>query len=664
MQGKRQRPTQDGEQASASLKRQYGVGATLLARMGYKAGQGLGKDGAGIDSPIEVQARPQGHVGLGQMSGLMGRVRGSQDDGWGSPSETSSESESETGEDLPRGNGRPALPSPVTFTRTGATTLTPRERKSIASRLRALQLADVSEVIDRVSTLERVPMSKKRELLELVDRLQEAQARLGLLKRRMPLLAAEEQSLEDNLSQISSAKTQLDTLGPSSEFEEVTTAIDSIMLIADDEVVDLLVYKLLHNLFLPTGEGTMASLKRTRNLILPLVELLTYRLETVPGRLNKTQSAIFKIVFPQLVPHWEAVAFSDTQQALTVCSLLAEFDHVLKFIGCYEYVYDRYMVPKIVAALESWDPMDPQMQPQFWLREIYGQLPPRDISTVQEIVRAKITAYFSEWYHRDPLPADEVFKLVRDILPNDEYDNISRKHLVKQLVSQVWDKYFNLALDVEETYRDPDAEACSLYAAMRIRSCRILLAQQDYDLLVKAVFNELNKFVFDWINFQRDCKDDVKLWFNWFINELFSKELPSVEELEQVRRSYRVIDSGVPDHDETFDVGDVLSGVVEDEESNGTATNAYTVSNIPLRKVTATFKEVIEDYCEQHGYLLQKTSNQFAHLPYGRNNSAMVPVFQVQRGSRNARIAIKDDILWLEDPHGIFKPLFLYELVL
>lgn len=59
---------------SASRSRPYGIGASLLAKMGYKSGQGLGKDGQGITRPIEQQSTVRGQ-GLGANSAFRGGAK-------------------------------------------------------------------------------------------------------------------------------------------------------------------------------------------------------------------------------------------------------------------------------------------------------------------------------------------------------------------------------------------------------------------------------------------------------------------------------------------------------------------------------------------------------------------------------------------------------------
>lgn len=42
----------------------YGIGSSILAKMGYEQGKGLGSEGQGMINPVEVKQRPH-RMGLG-----------------------------------------------------------------------------------------------------------------------------------------------------------------------------------------------------------------------------------------------------------------------------------------------------------------------------------------------------------------------------------------------------------------------------------------------------------------------------------------------------------------------------------------------------------------------------------------------------------------------
>ena len=81
-----------------------------------------------------------------------------------------------------------------------------------------------------------------------------------------------------------------------------------------------------------------------------------------------------------------------------------------------------------------------------------------------------------------------------------------------------------------------------------------------------------------------------------------------------------------------------------------------------MRKVTVNYKEVVEDYCCEKGYILQKLNNKYTDISFGPSNSVLVPIYRVRSGSKYRNIAIKDDILWVEDDKGDYIPTNLHKL--
>lgn len=60
--------------------------------------------------------------------------------------------------------------------------------------------------------------------------------------------------------------------------------------------------------------------------------------------------------------------------------------------------------------------------------------------------------------------------------------------------------------------------------------------------------------------------------------------------------------------------------------------------------------------------MIRDTTN-YTQLPYGINGTSLVPIITIRKGTKARKVAIKDDILWIEGLSG-YRPEFLYNLTL
>ena len=152
-----------------------------------------------------------------------------------------------------------------------------------------------------------------------------------------------------------------------------------------------------------------------------------------------------------------------------------------------------------------------------------------------------------------------------------------------------------------------------------------------YELLIRGTFNNINKILYQWHLYSTE-KDlhKSKWWLNWLMNVIFEDSLPTGLELLEVRKSYHIfamsdrfhVDKSTLDEDFNLRLSlrnlmetQAINNIIKIEEEEPT----YTIHNIPLAKVVTSFKDVVEDYCLEKGYLINKIPNMYTQLPYGRD---------------------------------------------
>lgn len=300
------------------MSKKYGIGAKLLSKMGYVAGQGLGKDGSGIAHPIQAEQRPMPSVGLGMMSSLGDKYNEGYD---------SSDDE----EQAPRSQD-------VAFEKSDVKVM-PKDNK-VQDRRHQTQLNRIlsdlqSNLALKISPgfLERISSAsfdRKVELERLANSLLNGQERITTIDDRIKILEAEVAELDDEGVLLYDIDESL---------KKSSTILDKaacIMGLSDTDLVDSLLantlrreYSMQDDIVVPTSENL--------DQLVELAEILRYQMDTSSTQLNRTQSTIYKLIFKRFVKFWEGFTVNKEQTNMMI-SLMLDFEPLLKFISCFDYV--------------------------------------------------------------------------------------------------------------------------------------------------------------------------------------------------------------------------------------------------------------------------------------------------------------------------------------
>lgn len=637
---------------TGGMTRKYGIGAKLLSKMGYVEGQGLGKHGSGIAVPIMAEQRPMRNVGLGMLT-----------------ASRSGEADVDTTSDEEIVHASPAN---VSFKKT--TTIISPEIKSndddeeveLRRLLRVLQHKCSIDITPKLGDKLKFDTLEKRlefernsnELIKIQNNLEAIDHRTALLGPEIADLEEEDLILKD-IENIWQNKTV-------SLMDKAAT----ILRLSDSKLVDQLLSDLLRHTFMESFSWNPSDYS---NLILeqlvPLVDTLKYQMDSSSNHLNKTQTVVFKIVFDELLVFWENFKLTK-EQANLVLTLILDYEPILKFINCMEYILEKYIYPKLINAISEWDLTEQKaFCPYLWVFDFMVIISDELRKKLEQRIEDKFHEYCKNWYHRSaviiPIAA---LLFIQEILGKEKYFEIVRREFLGNFIDQLWEKHFDPIIELED-WRSAAAEEGSIYYSRLLHEYKEFFDEEDYGVLIRGTFNEYNKVIYQWILYspEEDIKK-AKWWFQWLINKIFKNNLPFEVELIEIRKTLLFLENwrkemNNPIHDESLNIREELN--LNHGEMNGFYDQGtYTIQNIPMRKIIPTFKDVLEDYCEEHGYILEKQYDKYTQLRYGKHKDSLVPVFKVHYGKRSQNVAIKDDILWVEKEKNSFVPMYLYEVKL
>ncbi|CAI4648204.1 BCN_G0039680.mRNA.1.CDS.1 [Saccharomyces cerevisiae] len=651
----------------SKLTKTYGIGAKLLSSMGYVAGKGLGKDGSGITTPIETQSRPMHNAGLGMFSNT-------NSSNYHSENEDYLSSEDEVVEGIEQ----------VKFNKTstevlGEALLNDSGDMTIVRTLRELRLAGVQlpeSILKELDPLNAVPKPKKDVVVEILQELLGIEKSLEAIRQRTSPLEVQVKEYSGQERLLSELEV---TLRDESKHVSLYDKIGAILKLSDDELIDRLTSCLLRKELLI--EFDLDHLEKPNDILdelTQIIELLAYRMDTTSKFLNRTQTTIFKVIYPKLKKFWEG--FDMTKSKIdSAITLLLDFQQVLSFIGCKEHTMEEFVYPKLLQELDNWELHDEvgHVSPRVWVLDFMVLIDDKIKDTIVDKIEAKFFAYCKNWYHRESFcitNSDIIF--IKELICERRYYKILCKEFLPKFLDELWERHNDPIYELEdwkEKQEWKEKDSGFFYFMKKLRSYIHYFHPKQYELMIRGTFNNINKILYQWHLYSTvEDLHKSKWWLNWLMNTVFEHSLPTEIELSEIRKSYNIFAMSHRYHldkstlDEDFDLRQGLRNLMEtqviDDISQSEQEPTYTVQNIPLGKVSSSFKDVVEDYCLEKGYLISKISNRYTQLPYGRDQDCIVPLFEIRNGKKKMEVALKHDILWVEDSSGTFKPIYLWAL--
>ncbi|CAI1607024.1 hypothetical protein SEUBUCD646_0L04600 [Saccharomyces eubayanus] len=653
----------------SKLSKRYGIGAKLLSKMGYVSGKGLGKDGSGIATPIETQSRPMHNAGLGMFSETVASNYRSED-----------EEQLSSGDEMAEGVKQ------VKFNKTSTEILgEPPFHDSvditIVRTLRELKIAGVQlpeKITKELNPISEIPKSKKDVFLKTLQELLNIEKSLETIYDRTSPLELKIKELDEQMALLSDLEI---TLKDESRHNTLFDKFSAILKMSDDDLIDRLASNLLSKeLLIELDWDPLENPNSKLDELTLIIELLTYRMDTASKFLNRTQTAIFKIIYPKLEKFWKEFDLTKSKIDNTI-TLLLDFEQVLTFIECKKHIMEQYIYPKLLFSLDNWELQDEEglVSPRIWVLDFIVLIDDRTREVIVTKIEAKFFSYCQNWYHRESFcisSSDIIF--IRELLGESKYYQILNKELLPKFLDELWERHNDPIFELEDWKVEDDVnreekESGFFYFVRKLRNYAYYFHPKQYELLIRGTFNSINKLLYQWhIYCSVEDLHRSKWWLNWLINVMFKDRLPTEVELLEIRKSYEILVMSDSFHvnrstlNEDFDLRKSLRSVTEMQaignDSKIEHEPTYTIQNVPLTKVSSSFKDVVEDYCLEKGYLISKLPNRYTQLPYGRDQDSVVPLFEIRSGKRTVAVAIKDDVLWLEDSNGTFTPTYLWEL--